>query len=70
MSGGSDCAEGSEFTFTVRRRLFSASDYRPQRFHFGHGVMPDGDEFVTRGTALGRASPLVVIEDFRRLLNR
>ena len=66
-----EVADSGEFTYTAPRRLFSASTYRPQRFHFGYDVMPDGDAFVMiRRTALGQQSPLVVIEDFRQLLDR
>jgi Tol biopolymer transport system component len=66
-----EAADSSELTFTAPRRLFSASTYRAQRFHFGYDVMPNGDAFVMiRGTAFGQGSQVVVIEDFRRLLDR
>ena len=66
-----EVVDGEDLDFTAPHRLFSASSYRPQRYYFGYDIMPDGEEFVMiRGTSPGAVSRLVVIEDFRRLLDR
>ena len=66
-----EVSDGGEFTFTRPSRLFSASPYRDNSNHFAYDVMPDGESFVMiRDVAGGQGAPLVVIEDFRRLLER
>ena len=63
--------EGAELAFTSPERLFSASTYVAGGFGFNYDVMPSGDTFVMmRQTAPAQAPQLVVIEDFRLLLNR
>jgi len=65
-----EVADGSELSFTSPRPLFNASPYRSNPFNFAYDVMHDGTFVMIRGSAFGEVSRLVVVEDFRLLLDR